>query len=355
MIILARYKHEEMKRKRLLRSAFISLLFITVFTGSEAQDIHFSQFFSTPLLINPASTGMSGEGFRFANNFRNQWAKIGVPYQTICSSLDRKLLIAGQTFGLGGLILYDQSSSYNLSANAFMLSASYSRIISNQQFTVGIQSGMVFKSFNMKDLTFYSQFDPTGQIFNPSLPSLEAGLGDKLKYVDVNIGLYWSTLISTVIPSAGLTVSHLNMPLERFETSSTGLRLPMKLTFNGQAIIPVNKKLDLTPMLLYSYTPGAYELLAGGIEGYRITSSILPVRKVYALTMFRVNPPRNVDALILGGGAKFLNFDLGISYDFNISPMHKVVNFTGAFEISLVYTGINRSSKNANQPCYILN
>ena len=359
--IVIRMAAFEKYHKRIFRSSGLStkvaavLFMLMLLPAARAQDIHFSQFFSSPLLINPANTGMSGGGLRFSNNFRNQWAKIGVPFQTLCSSLDSKVVLYNQTFGIGGLLLYDQSSSYNLSAYQFMLSFSYSRIINNQQFTIGIQPGLVFKSYNLKDLTFYSQFDPSGQVFNPSLPSLESGLGEKLKYIDLNIGFSWRTLISTITPSAGITVSHLNMPVERFETSSAGIRLPMKLTFNGQVIIPVNKKYDLTPELLYSYTPGAYELLTGTIEGYGISSPAIPLRKIYAVTMIRVNPPRNVDALILGGGAKFLNFDLGLSYDFNISPMHKVVSFTGAFEVSLVYTGINRNHKNTGEPCYILN
>jgi len=54
---------------------------ILVWSGSinlKAQDIHFSQFYAAPLLTNPASTGMSGEGLRVANVYRNQWAMIGI-------------------------------------------------------------------------------------------------------------------------------------------------------------------------------------------------------------------------------------------------------------------------------------
>jgi hypothetical protein len=71
--------------------------------------------------------------------------------------------------------------------------------------------------------------------------------------------------------------------------------------------------------------------------------------------MFRSNPPRNVDAFILGGGLEFIKFNLGVTYDFNISPLSTITNFNGAFEISLVFTGGRRTRNNVSQPCYIIN
>jgi hypothetical protein len=85
-------------------------------------------------------------------------------------------------------------------------------------------------------------FDPSSQVFNPNFPNFENGLDEKLSYFDLNAGIFWRTLIRYVMPSAGISVSHLNMPLETFATSSSGKRLPMKLTFNGEVILPVNSK-----------------------------------------------------------------------------------------------------------------
>lgn len=321
----------------------------------QAQDFHFSQFYAAPLLTNPASTGMSGEDLRAAINYRNQWAKVGVPFETVSASTDKKLIVLNQIFGIGGAAIHDQSSSFNLSANKILISLSFSKIINNQQFTIGLQPGFVSKSFDLNGLTFSSQFDPSGGIFNETLPSLESGLSDKVSYFDLNVGLFWRTLIRYVMPSAGISVSHVNMPVEKFSTSSTGTQLPLRLTFNSEVIIPVNSKIDLTPYLLYSYTPGANEFLVGSAGDYSIKDFNIPVKTIYAVTMVRLNPVRDIDALILGAGAKFLKFDLGFSYDFNISPLHTVTNFNGAFEISLIYTGWKRAQESANLPCYIIN
>ncbi len=332
---------------------FVILIFHEA--GVEGQDYHFTQYFAAPLLVNPSYTGTSGSDFRFANIYRNQWAKIGTPYETFSTSLDKRLVIMNHIFGIGGALVHDQSSSFNLTADEILLSLSYSLLVNSNQFSFGIQSGFVSRSYDPRGLTFGSQFDPSGEVFDPSLPNLENGLNQKMNYIDINAGLSWRTMFNKITPSAGFSVNHINMPEERFSTSSSGKRLPMKMTLNAQVNLPVNKKFDVTPSLLFNYTAGADELLAGALGGYNVDNAGFPVKRLTAMSMVRVNPVKNIDAFILGGGAEFLNFNLGISYDFNISPLSKVTNFNGAFEISLVYKGHGRNKKTGPQPCNILN
>lgn len=319
-----------------------------------AQDIHFSQFFYAPLITNPANTGMAGDNLRFSNIYRNQWSKIGIPFQTISTSLDKKFYLFGQAVGIGGTIIHDQSASFNLSANELLVSFSYSRIFNNQQISFGVQSGFVYKSYNLHGLTFGTQFDQSNQIFNSSLPALENNLDDHLNNFDLNAGIMWQTKFQNIIPSAGVAVSHINMPFEKFSTSTAGSRLPMRLTINSQIIVPVTGSIYAVPGVLYSYTPGATEFLLGGTGNYPFSRSNAQIKELYALAMIRSNPVRNVDALIVGGGISFATFNFGLTYDLNISPLHTVTNFNGAFEISLVYSGKKKVQKGAYLPCFIV-
>jgi len=336
------------------RKILMLCLILTLSCDLMAQDLHFSQFFAAPLLTNPANTGMAGDNLRFSNIYRNQWSKIGVPFQTISTSLDKKFILFGQPIGIGGTVIHDQSASYNLSANEFLVSFSYSRIFNNQQISFGLQSGLVYKSYDLQGLTFGSQFDQSNQIFNSSLPTQENGLVDHLNYLDLNVGFMWQTKLQNIIPTAGISVSHINMPLEKFSTSTTGSRLPMRITFNSQVIVPVTGTIYAVPTLLYSYMPGATEFLLGGTGNYSLPKSNILIKELYALAMVRSNPVRNVDALILGGGISFATFNLGLTYDLNISPLHTVTNFNGAFEISLVYSGKKNIQKGAYLPCFIV-
>ena len=51
---------------------------------ANSQDLHFSQFMNSPLLINPANTGFIPDGdFRLGANYRNQWASVSAfPYKS---------------------------------------------------------------------------------------------------------------------------------------------------------------------------------------------------------------------------------------------------------------------------------
>jgi hypothetical protein len=155
------------------------------------------------------------------------------------------------------------------------------------------------------------------------------------------------------MPSAGISISHVLRPVVTFSTTTKTSRLPMKLTLNSQVFVPLTTRLDITPSLLYSATPGASEFLIGSVEGYALNDLFLSVKKMYVVTMFRYNPFSNIDAFILGGGLKFTAFDLGLTYDVNVSPLAKASYFNGALEISLIFTGKNRAKKNVNEPCYI--
>ena len=53
-----------------------------------AQDPNFSQFFASPLTLNPALTGKFDGDFRVAGNYRNQWPAFNNAYTTSTLSLD---------------------------------------------------------------------------------------------------------------------------------------------------------------------------------------------------------------------------------------------------------------------------
>jgi type IX secretion system PorP/SprF family membrane protein len=337
----------------------VSLFFLRI--SIHAQDIHFSQILSTPVFTNPASTGMSNDQLRFATDYRNQWASLGIPFNTFYTSLDKQLSIKNQLFGIGIAFIHDQASGYSLSAEKTLLSFSYSIYHNNHQFAIGIQPGLVYKYFSKNGLTFGSQFDPQydpqtnpyGQVFNPNYPSNENHLNDYMNYFDLNIGVLWRANIKGVLPLAGFSISHIIRPMETFMNDSSGYRLPLKYTFHGKLTIPIDQKYDITPCYLFNYTSGAREFIAGGIGGYNPGSFFIPVKKIYVTNLYRINPDRNIDAIIIGGGFQFLKFDLGISYDINVSSLSKATNFRGAFEISLIYTGGERKNANLVEPCFI--
>ena len=79
-----------MKKIKIL---FLPVLLAMLSVEAWGQDLHFSQYYNTPLLVNPANTGFNPDfDFRAGVNYRNQWASVGSPYKTTSAWGDVKLL-----------------------------------------------------------------------------------------------------------------------------------------------------------------------------------------------------------------------------------------------------------------------
>src|SRR5512133_1937836 len=103
-----------MKRFRII------VLLIIAGTGCYGQDPQFSQFFSSPLNINPALTAHINSDWRLISNLRDQWIGPASPYVTGTVSYDRKLFqnkipnvenVDDNVFGIGAMMMYDHAMS----------------------------------------------------------------------------------------------------------------------------------------------------------------------------------------------------------------------------------------------------
>ena len=93
--------------------------------AAQGQDIHFSQYFASPLTLNPATIGGFNGQFRFAANYRNQWyflksrydgSRAG--YATYSGSYDIRLLrkkLKYDQFGVGVMVFNDKAGDGGLS------------------------------------------------------------------------------------------------------------------------------------------------------------------------------------------------------------------------------------------------
>ena len=66
--------------------------------NAQAQDPHFSQYFASPMTLNPSLIGKDVADWRAAINFRTQWWGSGIsPYTTTTISLEKRLAPAKST------------------------------------------------------------------------------------------------------------------------------------------------------------------------------------------------------------------------------------------------------------------
>ena len=114
-----------------IKQVGVIIFWLLVITNSHAQDPSFSQFFSSPLTINPALTANINGKWRVISNYRNQWSGPGKPFSTGTISYDSKIFqdVAGNfvdentRVGIGGMMMYDESTGGALKSNYASLNA----------------------------------------------------------------------------------------------------------------------------------------------------------------------------------------------------------------------------------------
>ncbi len=80
--------------------------FMIMMSAIYAQDPTFSQFFSSPLNINPALTANINADWRAISNYRSQWMGTPSPYVTGTLQNARDIIDAGFYLGIGGVVTY---------------------------------------------------------------------------------------------------------------------------------------------------------------------------------------------------------------------------------------------------------
>ena len=98
-----------------MKKVILFIVLLAVMRSMNAQDPSFSQFFSSPLNVNPALTARINSDWRVISNFRDQWIGPASPYATGTISYDTKVLQnkipnvheEKNILGLGGMLMYD--------------------------------------------------------------------------------------------------------------------------------------------------------------------------------------------------------------------------------------------------------
>ncbi|RFM29650.1 PorP/SprF family type IX secretion system membrane protein [Deminuibacter soli] len=328
------------------------LLFLVAFVYVQyatAQDPHFSQFFSSPLTLNPAFTGKFDGTVRVAGNYRNQWPTINKAYVTGTASVDfpilRNYIAPNDTWGVGLMGYTDKSANGAVGFNYFSLSTAYHKGLDEDgyhQLGLGFQATYANMVINTSNLKFEDQLTSTG--FTGVSSEIFSGSTLKSNYMDVNAGiLYTGSTSDKNNFYAGVSIYHLTRPKQSF-TGALYL-LNQRTTFHAGGYFPVGDALTLHLSALQSMQAGAHETVLGGAMQFMASpeGTAKPV-SFYAGSWLRLQ-----DALIPYLGLEFSDFRLGVTYDVNTSALKTGSNSKGGIEISLIY--INRPSETKGLPC----
>jgi type IX secretion system PorP/SprF family membrane protein len=310
---------------RLVCALWLGLLICFGFGRVEAQDPHFSQFFASPMYLNPAFVGGTLQG-RLTLNYRAQWVQLPGEFVTYQVSYDHSVPKSPHSFGLSAQI--DKAGAAGAKATTAQIAYAYKlKLTEKVGFKAGLQLGYGNRTLDYFTLVFSDQLSQTGYTGSPSA---EAGLPNAtINYIEAGAGLvlyaddFW----------LGVSGFHLNQP--NHSISEIPEKLPMKISaqigYKIKYYKPTKNKREgyfaaISPGLYYSQQ-GQFRQLDVGANGFLDPLIVglwyrgVPIQASYK------------GALVTMVGFKYQDFKFLYSYDAGVGKFGRVAG--GAHEFSL--------------------
>lgn len=340
----------------------LTLIALFVYTWSMGQDAHFSQFYASPLTLNPALAGTAAGSYRVTANYRDKWrSAVDNPYRTFSASGDLTFVLGDEKgnpdiAGLGFLFFSDRVDIFDLNTNQVALVGSYHKSLdqrSKKYIGAGVGIGILQKSINYENISFQDQFNA---IDGFTLPTGEVLPQNNLAFGDFTLGL--SYLAETSNDSKlylGVSYAHVTRPNVSFYRSDENSNpklikeniLDAKLTAHAGASFKTNFNLAIQPRAVFLLQGQNAELTAGSNFKYRLDdrgSRFLHLgpwlRGVKNIDGYRL------ESVILAVGFETNGLIIGASYDHNINDLTSDRVGLNALEVSVTYIGDYENENN---------
>lgn len=295
-----------------------------------AQDPQFTQFYSTPLFLNPAFTGLTYE-HRFTAAYRNQWPGIQKTYVTYMAAYDYN--ISDLNSGVGGFVLQDIAGTSNLTTSQYGVNYAY-RIKINKytEARAGLQLAMHQKKLNYSRLIFNDQLVTGASV------SKDAGSAEPISYFDAGVG----GLLNSTNFWVGASAKHINQPNASLVGNIEPLPLFLSVHGGYRYIISArgsNKtKIEeyVSASIHYRHERKYDQLDFGAYYFYKFINLGVWYRGLPYKRYKPGYPTRESLSLLLGLEIPDKNLRIGYSYDLTLSNLG-INNTQGAHEVTLVY------------------
>ena len=306
-----------------------------------AQDIHYSQFYQSPMSLNPALTGHMPAKFRANIMYRDQWPQVptgGTTYRTFMAGFDANLLRTKDQYnslGLGIYFMNDESGGGKLNATEVILSAAYHLDLQKNMkyyISAGLQAGLMNKRLDVVNITFADEIDDQGMETIQTMEPL--GANPSILMPDFRFGLTFAAFPSHKTRyKIGVGLFHLLQPSETFIGIPN--KLPLRIAAHADARFG-SRRFGIEPRAFFQTQAKAMELVPGILFDIQIVEKA----SLYLGGEIRLDGSVDggiaTDAGIAVVGLRIMDWDVGVSYDFNISPLDNATNGQGGLELSLL-------------------
>ncbi len=328
---------------------FFILLLLTV--SVKSQDIHFSQFFETPLLRNPSLAGIFAGDIRVQSVYRSQWNSVTDAYRTGSFNIEYKRSIgkADDFLTIGGQVLYDKAGTIALTSIHILPVLNYHKSLStdrNMYLSLGFMGGLVQRSIDQSKITTNSQYNGTN--YDPNLGNGENFNKTAYSYLDASVGMSFNTQLGANVNNNvyfGLAYHHLNKAPKISFYGNPDIEMVPKWAGSIGVKLNLGEESYFTLYGDYSKQGNYQETIAGMLYSYKLGDVEDPKYILHAGAFVRLK-----DALIPVVKLDINHIAISVSYDANTSLLRSASLGRGGFEFALSYQNFrnnNNSTKEA--------
>jgi type IX secretion system PorP/SprF family membrane protein len=308
-----------------------------------SQDIHFSQFFNSPLLRNPSLAGIFTGDVRVLGVYRGQWNSVTNAYKTgyIDAEFKKPVGKADDYVTIAMQMMYDRAGTAGWTTIQAMPALNYHKSLSNQRnsyLSLGFMGGIVQNRIDRSKITTNSQYDGQGDG--------EPNLRPQYTYLDGSVGMSYNSSLNDNPENnfyAGVAYHHFNRPKNSFYRNPN-IELNPKWVYSGGVRFAVSEQAYMTVIADYSKQGSFSEAIGGAMYGLKLGPDYdKPDYVIHLGTFFRWN-----DALIPVVKLDYNPFSIAVSYDVNVSPLKLSSYGRGGFELSVTYIGWSQRSKSVD-------
>jgi len=325
---------------------YLSVVLLFTITIVRGQDIHFSQFYMSPLTLNPALTGVMNCNTRIVGNYRNQWSSVigANAYNTYSVSYDQKMPVGRYDyFGFGANVWGDVAGALDFGTLTLKLSGSYARRVGGDRrkshyLVVGAEGGVSQRSIDYTNQQWPSQVD-NGE-FCPNCPTGEEDLPDNFLFGDVGLGLLWFSVIDKQTNFYfGGAFNHLNGANLSFYRPEVEKYYTKAVLHAGGQFPMGGGDVSLVPGAVFFNQGPSLEINAGNSFRFNMDGNNDQSFQVGAWVRLarHFTDPILMDAVILSTRFDVANWGIGFSYDINVSSLSAESRGNGGFEFSMIY------------------
>lgn len=327
---------------------FYWCVLITVFAQAvRGQSYHFSQFFSTPLLTNPANTGYIDGVFRGASNMRSQGAggnNFFTGYLSADVSLMRNSLPLGHKAGVGLYVMNDQSMTSAIQTNSAGLSTAYHVGFDDygeHSFGLGVQATYNQRKLDYSRLNFENQYGPNG--YEPSLPIGENMPVANVSFFDVNVGAVYHINLPDKAFFAGF--SAYNILQHRENVLAEEFKMPTRFILQAGGGVTAGAYGRVYASMTAMRQAKATEVTLGSAFGLQLSET--ERHELLGGLWYRFG-----DAMIPYVGYQRSGFQFGLSYDYTVSALKAGSVTRNGYELTLIFKSPDKRELKTSIPWY---